>query len=314
MEKISKTVVGITLSLLGLTVVAGWCLQVPMMVQFGVGLVPMQFNTAICFLLTGSAFAIPSVAGKTLLVFQTVIGGTLIALCSLILVQVAFGLNLGIDWPSLHIWIKDGNISPGRMAPNTAVGFLLIGFALLQIPRVSTKKQARYTQLLTFGVLIVGLTGLVGYVLGPDLLFGWARSARMAVHTAIGMILAGIALWVNWSHSEWYRTSLYFESDEKISFIGSAIIIVAVVTAGLGGFVTLEMLLKKAIHERLQSTLHRHKQMFMDATETAAANAGEMAKQHDVIDLVRQSPRPPLLRKTYRRTLQKASWPVASSG
>lgn len=288
MNKIIQTLIGIALFVMGGTVLLGWLLHIPLMVQFKIGFVPMQFNTGLCFIFTGIALALPGLTKKAFLRLQTAIGGTLIILCSLTLTEILFNLSFGIDWPSLHTWIGDGNVRPGRMAPNAALGFIAIGFVLIQIPRAVTKKQTRRVQILTFAVLIIGLTGLAGYALGPDLLFGWARSARMALHTASGMILAGIALWLSWAKAEWNRSQDHFGVDEKITFLGTAILIVVALTAGLTGFVSQQHVLQKTLQHQLRAAFHDHMELFHTTVEGAITNTSHMAKRPDIAALTQR--------------------------
>ncbi len=285
MNKVIQTLIGIALLVMGGIVLLGWLLHIPLMVQFKIGFVPMQFNTGMCFVLTGIALALPGLTGKLFPRIQTVIGGILIILCGLTFSEILFDLSLGIDWPALHTWIGDGNVRPGRMAPNTALSFICIGSTLVLTPRVSTKQQAGYVQVLTFSILALGLTGLVGYMLGPDLLFGWASSARMAISTACGVILTGIALWLSWTNAQWNRSKDYFGVDEKIAFLGAAILIVMALTAGLTGFVSQQHVLQKSLQHQLRKEFQSRTELFHKTIEEIASNADNNAKRPDVIAL-----------------------------
>lgn len=251
--------------LLGLMVTSGWLLHVPAMVQIKSGLVPMVFNTGLCFLLAGIALFISRRTNKTAIYIRHFLGTFLIVLCSITLVEIWLDRPLGVDLASLHAWHDYGNTRPGRMAPNTAIGFILIGLAILLTNWIDTRLRALALIALTFSILTVGLTGMVGYYLAPDLLFGWAKSARMAVHTASGMILCGIALWLHWCGSKWYVASKFFREDEKIRFLGAAILIVATLTAGLCGFV----LQQKSLQSMLEADLADVQKERMALFETA---------------------------------------------
>ncbi len=285
MHKLFKTLIGLILFTMGVVVLCGWLLHVPIMVQFKIGFVAMVFNTALCFTITGIVLVVSNLTHKFFANLQTLAGVFLIIYCGLTFSEMLFDRSFGIDFPELHTWIGDDNIRPGRMAPNTALGFIIIGLAFLQIPRVTTKKQARLAQILTFSVLAIGLTGLVGYSLAPDLLYGWARSARMALQTACGMILAATALWLSWSNADWYRSRSYFREDEKIAFIGTAILIVITITAGLTGFVSQQTVLEKSLQQRLHSAFVNHLALFHSSVEQAASNASLVATRPELIEL-----------------------------
>jgi diguanylate cyclase (GGDEF)-like protein/PAS domain S-box-containing protein len=267
-----STLLGIAVAILGMFVMLGWLLHVRAMVEIRAGYVAMVFNTALCFALTGMALALPGLRGRPTPKFQTLVGGIVLVLCATILVEHIFDKSLGIDWAFLHTWLRDGNIRPGRLAPNTALGFMLIGTTLILMSRVSNKWRASLVQILTFGVLAVGLTGLIGYTLAPDLLFGWARSARMAIHTATGMMVSSIALWLSWHHAEWYRSRRFFQVDDKINLIGAAILAVLTITAGMTGFVFQQQVLENALRENLRVSLKGRVILFQTAIQQGAAN------------------------------------------
>ena len=94
--------------------------------------------------------------------------------------------------------------------PQHALGFFLIDAAISLAGHVTDRRTAISLVTLTFFVLAIGLTGLLGYLLAPDLLVDWTRSARMAVHTATGMLLASVGLWLSWFKSGWYREKTHF--------------------------------------------------------------------------------------------------------
>ncbi|MEO7623785.1 MAG: hypothetical protein ABIS30_12065, partial [Gallionella sp.] len=99
------TLLGIAVTLLGITVMLGWLLHVRAMVEIRVGYVAMVFNTALCFTLTGSALALPGLLGKSLPKFQVLVGGAIFILCAMIFTEHLFDISLGIDWAFLHTWL-----------------------------------------------------------------------------------------------------------------------------------------------------------------------------------------------------------------
>jgi diguanylate cyclase (GGDEF)-like protein/PAS domain S-box-containing protein len=222
---------------LGATGAAGWILQSPTMVSYWPGMVPPVFDTAVCLCLCGSALWLTSRRDAAARATRTVLALCVIVLCGAVLAELLLDKSLGVDFECLHTWYDYGNKSPGRMAPNSAAGFILIGCAILLADRVTTKGRATAAVILTFCVLGVGLTGLVGYALVPDLLFEWARSARMAVPTSAGMILCSVALRLHGSGSSWYASHMYFREDEKIRLLAPATVVVVAITAALCGFV-----------------------------------------------------------------------------
>ncbi|MFZ6657485.1 diguanylate cyclase domain-containing protein [Undibacterium sp. TJN19] len=267
---------GLILLALGLLVISGWLLHMRAMVEIRTGLVAMVFNTALCFALTGLAIALPGLIKKPVHAIQSSVGIFLFCLCGLVLIEYLFDINLGIDWGFLHTWLQDGNMRLGRLAPNTAVGFMLTGVSLVLLNNITSRTRELSYQILVFCILAIGLTGLIGYVLSPDQLFGWARSARMAIHTAIGMIIIALAMWSSLYHSNSHHAQKFFQLDEKIGFMSAAILCVVTLTAGLTGFVFQQTILENSLKEKLQFKLDNQR-MLTQATLTQGYATAEHA-------------------------------------
>ena len=263
-----------TVTLLGLVVICGWLLQVRSLVEFRSGLVAMELNAALCFALAGMAILLPALLRRPMPVLQNVIGAVLAGLGALVLAEHAFDRDLGIDWEFLHAWLRDGNTRPGRLAPNTAVGFILAGACLTLMTRIASKAQERLFQILIFCVAAIGLTGLVGYALAPEQLFGWARSARMALHTAFGMVVLAVAMWSSWYHM--HRRHRFFGVDDRIAFMSAAILCVTTLTAGVTGFVFQQTILEDSLREKLQFRLDGQRRVIYTVI-TQARSAAEHA-------------------------------------
>lgn len=266
----ANVVIGVALLVLGSVTITGWLLHVPAMVEIVHGLVPMVFNTGLGFALTGIGLLLKGPVGR---VIRSTIGWFLICLCSLTLAEHVMDLSLGIDMALVHHWYDYGNTRPGRMAPNTAIGFMLIGAVYARLQRVKSRFAAYTVVVLTFCLLTIGLTGLVGYLLSPDLLFGWSRSARMAVHTATGMITAAIGIWTAWSKSAWFRDNRFFSEVAKVRLLGTAILIVVTTTVGLTGFVLMQKSLEKAIEVQLATALQSRTSLLLALSREIVAHA-----------------------------------------
>ena len=246
---------GGTVAILGLTVISGWLLQIRALVEFRAGLVAMVFNTALCFSLAGGAVLLAALARRPMAWLQNIIGASMVALCALILAEHLLDRSLGIDLAFLHVWLRDGNVRPGRMAPNTAIGFMLAGACLVLMTRIASKAQERVYRTLVVCIGAIGLTGLVGYASAPDQIFGWTRSARMALHTGAGMVTLAAALWVSWHRMPHGAGKRFFGLDDRIGFMSAAILSVSTLTAGLTGFAFHQAILEDSLREKLQFRL-----------------------------------------------------------
>lgn len=251
-----EAMLGGALIVLGSMTTLGWLLHVPIMFMIVDGLLPMVFTTGLCFLMAGIALTLTRTELPVVRWIRKGIGAAMVSLCSLVLLEHLLDLRLWVDFAPVHAWYEYGNTRPGRMAPNTAMGFILAGAAIYLSSHVRRRSYAIAVVLLTFLLLAVGLTGLVGYLLVPELLFNWARSARMALHTAVGMITCAVGLWASWSRSDWYRDERYFQEGVKIRLLSGAIFIISTITIGLSGFVLLQGSLEEAAAKRLEAIIN----------------------------------------------------------
>lgn len=230
----------------------GWVLESPLIVTVGVGLLPMVFSAGLCFVMCGVALWLTTCDGMAARRACTVLAVSVMLLAGAALLEWWLDRSLSVDFEFLQSWYDYENKTPGRMAPNTALGFVIIGFAILLAGRVTSRNRALCIVVLTFAVLSLGLTGLAGYAMTPDLLFAWARSARMAVLTSFGMILCAVALRLTWTQSRWYGSQKYFREDGKMLLLGPATLLVVAITAGLSGFVLQQETLQTVLVGKLQ--------------------------------------------------------------
>ncbi|GMR08524.1 MAG: hypothetical protein BMS9Abin26_1529 [Gammaproteobacteria bacterium] len=178
--------------LLGLMVMIGWFIDSSLLVQLRSQLVPMQFNTALAFVLCGAGL-LSLVRNRPPLVM--LFGGLSAGLALITLLQYFLGLDLGIDRLLFEPDITTKTAHPGRMSPVTALAHLLSGLALLVLAR-SWWPRGRLLVGRIFGmaVLALGLGNLLGYAAGGETPYGWLHPTYMAGHTAGGFMLLGAGL------------------------------------------------------------------------------------------------------------------------
>jgi len=186
------------LLVLGLVVIFGWFTGSESLIQINSKFVPMQFNTALGFVLISLALMGLTNNRKK---FVKYLGIALILWGGLTLVQHIFGVNFFIDELFMKHYITIATSQPGRMAPNTALNFLLSGIAILTL----TKKKIGLNQLLfssLLGALIMGLgsVAFLGYLSHVETAYGWGKLTQMAIHTSIGFIVVGAVLILETKH------------------------------------------------------------------------------------------------------------------
>jgi PAS domain S-box-containing protein len=195
-----KTVLGVSLAiiLMGLLVLVGWHAHIRAVVQLLSGLVPMQYNTALCFVALGAA-GIGLSTRRPAVVFA---GGSFAALMgATVSLEYATGISFGIDTLLFYPWERGLSGDPGRMALTTAISFVLSGGAVAML---AVRKEAYAV----FGIansvpLSLALTSLIGYAFQITYVLPYGLGSQMALHTsaaffAYGIVMLGFA----WTHAK----------------------------------------------------------------------------------------------------------------
>ncbi len=175
--------------LLGAIVLVGWYTHNQSLIQINPDFVPMQYNTALGFFVGGLGL-ITLGLGKLRIVL--VCGFFILLLGGLTLIQYIMAVDFGIDQLFMEHYIEVKTSQPGRMAPNTALCFLLTGATFLACTiRFEFRHMGSFIGIL--GVLITGLgfVALTGYFLQIETAYGWGKLTRMAIHTSAGFIVIG---------------------------------------------------------------------------------------------------------------------------
>jgi PAS domain S-box-containing protein len=177
-------------------VIVGWMLDIPTFKSVLPSLVTMKANTALAFLLSGvSLWLLQKKRSRRARRLIAQVCALIVATIGLLtLSQYLFNWNLGIDQLVFReIEGVVGTSHPGRMAPNTALNFLLLGCALLLLSH-RTHRNAQLLQFLTLTVALVCLQPLLGYTYGVELLYGIASYTQMALHTVLTFIVLCVGI------------------------------------------------------------------------------------------------------------------------
>lgn len=175
--------------LAGITVIYGWYMANPLLIQISEKFVPMQFNTALGFILSG-IILFYALVKKNLPSFAQAISIVLLMLAGATLYEYIAGVNLGIDELFFKHYITTKTASPGRMSPNTAACFTLIGFiGLVKLLKIRQINQLYIQIVLITCLFAFSMTALIGYSFNNEVVFTWQKYTRMAIHTASIFVL-----------------------------------------------------------------------------------------------------------------------------
>lgn len=238
---------GTSVFLLGVTVIIGWYFNLPILIQVHPSFVAMQFNTALGFFVLGLAILIFNIHRKIITISLATIA---ILLGSLTLIQYIFQIDLSIDTLFMEPYILVGASHPGRMAPNTALNFLLSGIALVLISQPKRKINLLTSSFL--GALVIGLGTVVflGYLSSIETAYGWGRLTRMALHTSSGFVVFGFALILQ-SH---YLSLLFHKRVSSLFFPVTTFVLGITMTIALWQALSSTTLFNPTLTNRLSIT------------------------------------------------------------
>lgn len=258
----------------GVLVIAGWLTRTAMLLRLSDQFVAVVFGTGVCLALGGLALTLRRKTGARAHRLSAWLGAGLLWVSSLMLLELLLGRDLGIDLPSWHAWLQDGNPQPGRMAPATALGFWLLGLGLSS-EWVRTSSRAFWHLRLGcgIGVLLLSAIGLLSQFVHTELLFGWAgQFNRMAPYTALSMLVLAAGYIGRWTSAAELDDSPQAHRRRIFNAAAMALSVVALIT-GLAGFaLQLNSVTQKA-HEHLSRALGDRRLVLQEALATAHANA-----------------------------------------
>jgi hypothetical protein len=174
--------------LFGLVVMSAWAFRLTALLQFDSSRSPEQFNTALAFALCGLAMGLiewtpPTYypTARLLALISTLLGAATVG-------EYLFQVDLGIDEVFASAYLMTATSHPGRMSPQTALGVMLLGAALVAVTFRRWKIAA------AFGSVAATLGGiaLAGYAVGLE--SGWRGLTAMSLQSATGTTILATAI------------------------------------------------------------------------------------------------------------------------
>ncbi len=184
---------GAAAMIVGCFVLAGWILDVDVLKRIIPGLVAMNPATAIAFILVGVSLWLlrrGEVSRNTRRISRGL--AVVVALVGLTkIIQIVFGWEFGVDqllFPEkLELEAKAVG-TPNRMAPNTALNFLLVGCSLFLIDWRTRSGRWPAQYFVAVG-MVATLLAVIGYGYGVQAFYGVTSYIPMALHTAITFLV-----------------------------------------------------------------------------------------------------------------------------
>ncbi len=223
--------------LVGALVLVGWARDVETLKRIVPGLVAMNPTTAILFLCSGVALFLAAAPNQT--------AGIKIAARALAVIVIVIALTKFVDvfvkWlPDVDQILfaqklnTDREPMPNRMAPNTALNFVLVGLALATIDL-----RTRHFSLSQAAAILAGFGALLpitGYAYGARPFQGHPAFIPMAIHTAVVFLMLALGVFFASRSAPFTQT---FLSNEPSGILARRLFPLAVLLSLLLGWIRL---------------------------------------------------------------------------
>jgi diguanylate cyclase (GGDEF)-like protein/PAS domain S-box-containing protein len=196
MEAVARVMGGLV-GTVGLLVLASWWLDASVLSSVRSRLVSMKPNAATAFVLAGFPLLAlrrgQKYPGRWLTVW--IPAAAVVVIGALTLAEYLLGVNLRIDQILFRAQAAVATtLAPaGRMAPTSAITFILMGTALLLTHR-HTDATARIAQALTLVAMLFSFVSFVGYLYGANARFDFEAHGHLAPHTLAAFLLLGVGV------------------------------------------------------------------------------------------------------------------------
>lgn len=185
---------GLVAALIGGIVLIGWILDITYLKSIVPGLATMKANTALFFLLTGSALWLLNTTKqlpfeKYKLPIAKVLALIVALLAAITLSQDLFNWNFNVD----ELLFEDsanrsGWFPAGRMSPGTSFNFILLSASIILL-LTRTNRGRSFSHVLALTVAILSLLPLIGYAYNVESLYRVALYSTMALHTTLAFLV-----------------------------------------------------------------------------------------------------------------------------
>ncbi len=178
---------GTLTGMLGIIVLVGWMARSTFLIQIAPHLPPMRLNTAINFALSGLAILGIATSRRRIVL---ICSGMIAAVTGFSLLQSLLQLSIGIDQLPGSVFVSTRFPELERLAPTPAVCFLIVAVALV----LADDHRAPVMGIAGLIVAAVGTACWISVLSGASDALAWGSVTRMAVHTALGLLLVGAGM------------------------------------------------------------------------------------------------------------------------
>ncbi|MEC5126734.1 ATP-binding protein [Verrucomicrobiales bacterium BCK34] len=270
-ERLAVIIVAGIIGMLGLLVIIGWLVKSQQMVQISPGFAPMQFNTALMFMIV----SVGAISGVTLRK-GAAIGCALVVFvfCAMTIVQYLLHCDFGLDTIFIDPFVVERTSHPGRMAPNTGICFMLGSLAVIGLSL--GERGLRLNSMAGSVILAISILSLYGYVTHTEKAYGWGDLTRMALHTSVAFFLLALIFMV-----EGWRRFRIGDDGKKLPGWLPCMSAILVFSVGLGVWNSIVVLEEKAVADETVVRANLIREKFGLGMESYVEALGRMADRFD---------------------------------
>jgi PAS domain S-box-containing protein len=191
--RLTGRVLAAALVVLGLSVLAGWMLDLPLLASWLPGLVRTKINAALCFICIALALSLALAPANRLFLWlrlALILGAIVITGATLF--EYLAGIDLGIDQAIRPDVASAASPYPGRFAIQTAIAFLSASLAVLTVGR--RIRGVHLAEVLSLVCGSIGGVSLLGYLYGSPDLLSLGSPTQVSLPASIGLIATCVAL------------------------------------------------------------------------------------------------------------------------
>jgi len=191
-DRISLALAG-AVAAVGVSVLLGWALAVPLLTSWLPGLVQTKFNAAICLTSLGLALVFRlEPKGRPLTWLSTVFALVVVGVAGATLLEHVAGIGLGMDQAVVNDVASAASPYPGRFAVQTAIA--LLGAALGVMALGHRWHGVHATEVLGLACGAIGGFELLGYLYGAPLVLSVGSSAQVSLPMSCALVGMCVAL------------------------------------------------------------------------------------------------------------------------
>ena len=254
----SQRVVAVLVLALGFVVVIRWITGLSFIDTVLPGAGRIGLNSPMMFFAMGLGLYLTSLGPHATPLHRTIqrlLCVYVAGLSTAILIEHVFDVRLGIDFVRGVPVPTADNPVPGRVAPNTCLGFLFAAIAMYLAGRPTRNRfQVRLMVASVGVVMLIASTALIGYALNLTALYQFAKFNRMLPITGVGLLLVSVGLWFVLQDVLDGSDISVDAFERRITRRAAGILTAVAVSTGVAGFSILETGVDKATSQNLMAT------------------------------------------------------------